>query len=206
MSRPSRPDLGNVAFSVTLEHTPRSADERGPRRAMEPGGILSALQGVHAGAYRGKWTLLFGEVPLKLKTHVDLHAVEELFVFLIECVDSGFGEWSIEDKGDLLVIEANVHGADVLLEFGDGDGGPGVFRRTRFPQTATVRLRALVEECARLLRRLVVDASVADPEFGARPDVDELNADLTALVDAVQSMPLEFKPRGASSLPVVLSP
>lgn len=207
MTRKQPSDLGNVPFLVRLEHTPRSADERGPRRDHEPGGVLSALQGVHAAAYRGKWTLLFGDVPLKLKTHVDLSAVEELFVFLLELVDGGFGEWTLEDKDELLVIEGTAHGADVALEFGDGDGGPGRFRRVRFPGTAHVRLRALVEECARLIRRLVTDATVADAEFGGGSDADELLADLSALVDAVGHLPREWPTKkGAAALPVVAQP
>lgn len=207
MARTTPRDLGNVPFSVTVDHTPRAPSERGPRRELMSGGLLCALQGVHAAAYRGKWTLFFGDVPLKLKTHVDLQAVEELFVFLIEMIDGGFGEWSLEDKDELLVIEANVHGADVALEFGDGDGGPGTFRRVRFPGKAQVRLAALVQECARLIRRLVVDASVADPEFAARPEVDELRSDLAQIEAAVQNLPREWKPKaGASALPVVNAP
>jgi len=200
-------DLGPVPFSATVDHTPREASERGPKRELTAGGLLSALQDVHAATYRGKWTLSFGDVPLKLKTHVDLHAVEELFVFLIEMVDSGFGEWSLEDKGELLVIEANVHGADVTLEFGDGDGGAGTFRRVRFPGKAQVRLSALVQECARLIRRLVVDASVADPEFAAREEVGDLRSDLAQLEAAVEHLPREWKEKaGSRSLPVVNGP
>lgn len=166
--------------------------------------MLSALQGVHAAAYRGKWTLAFGDIPLKLKTHVDLQAVEELFVFLLELLDGGFGEWTLEDKNELLVIEATRRGVDVALEFGDGDGGYGKFRRVKFPAAGNVRLRALIEECARLIRRLLTDASVADPEFADRPDVDELRSDLAALVDAVQEMPREWpKKKGSPALPVV---
>jgi hypothetical protein len=207
LSRTPRSDLGPIPFSVTLEHTPRDADERGGPRPRVQGGILSALQGAHAAAYRGKWTLQFGDVPLKLKTHVDLHAVEELFVFLLELVDGGFGEWSVEDKGDLLVIEGDVHGADVSLEFGDGDGGPARFRRVQFPAKATVRLRALVDEGARLIRRLVTDASAADPDFAARPEFDELRADLDALLDAVAHLPRDWAPKkGAASLAVLPSP
>ena len=207
MSRTPPPDLGLIPFAVPLEHTPREAGDRAGPRARVEGGLLSALQGSHAAAYRGKWVLQFGDVPLKLKTHVDLHAVEELFVFLIEMVDGGFGEWSVQDKSELLVIEADVHGADVALEFGDGDGGPATFRRVRFPRKATVRLRAVVEECARLIRRLVVDASVADPDFAARAEVDELRSDLDALVEAVAHLPREWKPKkGAASLAVVDGP
>lgn len=195
-------DLGNVPFSLTVDHAPRDAAERGPARPMEAGGVLSALQGVHAGVYRGKWTLAFGDVPLKLKTHVDVSAIEELFVFLIELVDGGFGEWTLQDKDELLVIEATARGVDVGLEFGDGEGGPGRFRRVRFPATAQVRLRPLVEDCARAIRRMVLEAGVAHEEFGARADVDELTADLDALVEAVSAMPREWARRD-KALPVV---
>ena len=190
---PPRPrtDLGPVPFTATLEHQPR--DERGPAPERVPGGPLARLAAVHSRHYRGKWSLTFGDVPVKLKTHVDLGSVEELFVFLVELVDGGFGEWSIEDKDELLVVEATVNGVDVDLEFGDGDGGEARFRRVRFPKRATVRLAAVVNECARLLRRLVVDASVADPEFGDEPALAELREDLAALTEAVAGMPEAFR-------------
>ena len=203
---PPPTDLGPVAFRVEFAHEPRTAADRATLAPPEAddgplGGPLQQLAAVHARFYRGKCTMHLGDsIPIKLKTHVDLDAIEELFVMLLELVDGGVGEWSLTDKSELLIVEAEALGPDVTLEFGDGDDGPGVFRKVRFPQRATVRLRALVEECAKLIRRLIMEASVADPEFGASTALDELKADLAELVDAVAHHPLEFR---AKSLPVV---
>jgi len=191
--RPAPPDdLGPVRFSVSTEYGPRDvrlqADE-------SMGGPLAALQTSHAATYKGKWTVHFGHVPLQLKTHVHADAIEELFIFLIELVDAGFGEWTVRDKSQTLVIEAQVYGPDADLEFGDGEGGPPSFKRVQFPKRAKVRLRALVEECARFLRRLLVDVTVADPTFAG---ADEVRADLDALVEAVAALPLEFRAKDGS--------
>jgi hypothetical protein len=153
------------------------------------------MQAVHAVVYRGKWAAHFGGVPLKLKTHVDIEAVEELFVFLIELVDGGFGEWTLRDKDQLIVLEAQVFGPDADLEFGDANGEPPKFRRVQFPKRAKVRLRALVEESARLIRRMIVEVCVAHPEFTG---ADDIRADLDALVGAVAGLPLTFHAEVAS--------
>jgi len=184
---PPPEDLGPVPFSITTEYAPR--DERLPHPVDLVGGPLAELQAIHATIYRGKWAAHFGGVPLKLKTHVDVEAVEELFVFLLELVDGGFGEWTLRDKDQTIVLEAQVFGPDADLEFGDAEGNAPRFRRVRFPKRAKVRLRALVEESARLIRRMIVDVSVADPDFGG---ADEISADLDALVEAVAPLPRDF--------------
>lgn len=190
---PPPDDLGPVPFSITTEYGPRQ--ERLPPPIGVIGGPLASLQAIHAVVYRGKWAAHFGGVPLKLKTHVDIEAIEELYVFLIELVDGGFGEWILRDKDQTIVLEAQVFGPDADLEFGDADGEAPKFRRVLFPKRAKVRLRALVEESVGLIRRMVTEVAVADPGFGG---ADELRADLDALVQAVADLPLTF---GAEAAP-----
>ena len=190
---PPPDDLGPVPFSVTTDYGPR--DERLPPPDDVSGGPLAELQARHAAVYRGRWTAHFGGVPLKLKTHVDLEAIEELFVFMIELLDSGFGEWSLRDKNQFIVIEAQVFGPDADLEFGDADGNAPKFRNVQFPKRAKVRLRALGEECSKLIRRLIVEVAASDPAFAGG---DEVRADLDALVDAVAPLPESFQAKDAS--------
>lgn len=190
---PPPDDLGPVRFSITTEYGPRDQREAVPQDVM--GGPLAALVASHGAVYRGKWSAHVGSCPINLKTHVHTDAIEELFVFLIEVVDGGFGEWILRDKDDVLIVEAQVYGPDVELEFGDADGNKPTFRRVQFPKRAKVRLRALVEECGRFLGRLIVDVTVADPDFAG---ADEVRADLDSLLGAVSNLPLEFKSRDAS--------
>ncbi len=184
---PPPDDLGPVPFSITTEYGPR--EERLPLPTDVVGGPLAWLQAIHAAVYRGKCAAHFGGVPLKLKTHVDVEAIEELFVFLLELVDGGFGEWILRDKDQTIVIEAQVFGPDADLEFGDEDGAAPRFRRVVFPKRAKVRLRALIEESARLIRRMIVEVTVADPSFAG---AEELRSDLDELVAGVAHLPLTF--------------
>jgi hypothetical protein len=199
-------DLGPVPFALELRSEARPLREgRGGRPLPTPapfGGLLSDLRTIHARGFRGSWTLRLGPLALSLSTQKDLDGIEELWVFLLELVDAGHGEWSLHESGDSedpLVIEAQRFGPDVNLEFGR-ESGPPRFRGKALPRRATVRLRALVEEGAALLEKLLAEAASLEPALGARSEARGLREDMQALRDAVKELPRDWRRSATASL------
>lgn len=189
-------ELGPVPFQIELLAEPRvERDRPGPKRPMPAlaGGALSDLQTVHARGWKGQFTLRFGPTSLTLSLQRDLDCLEELVVFLLELVDAGAGEWTLPDGERFVVLEAQVFGPDVQVDFTDEDGGVARFRGQSLPRRATVRLRALVEEGAGLVLRLIEQARKVDPVFGQREELSLLEVDMAAVVAAVADRPREWK-------------
>ena len=110
----------------------------------------------------------------------------------MELVDAGYGEWTLLDGDDALIIEAQVFGPDVQLEFGCENGAPR-FRGRSLPRKATLRLRALIEEGVGIIRQLLEQAGRLDPAFVEREEVTLLVQDLDTVVGAVADLPREFR-------------
>ena len=193
-SKPPKPkrDLGPVRVSVRLKSEPLLADA--PER--EPGvGLLADMAVAYQRGWKGSWTLSFGEARLVLRTPDHLALMEEFWVFLIELVDAGHGEWSLTDETQDLTVEAQVFGPDVQLEFTSGDGPPRYAGRG-FPSKATVRLRALISEGTAVIRQFVTQAARMDPTLRERSDLISLLEDAGQLVEAVSNLPGTFRERG----------
>ncbi len=185
-------DLGPVPFSIDIDVRERAGKKAEP----SAGGILAALSGVHRSGYTGRFRVRIGEVTLELKTEHDLGFVEELYVLLMELLDSQVGEWTLFDQQDKgLILEAQAHGPDVNIEFTGEDGAPS-WNGKGLPRRATVRVRALVEAGADALRTLLKQAGKVDPDFGADGQLGEIWGDLDELVAAVSDLPAAFKAKG----------
>ncbi|MBN92556.1 MAG: hypothetical protein CL928_00565 [Deltaproteobacteria bacterium] len=199
-------DLGPVPFSIKVILKPRveaggdaNRDSLGDRAEDDlRDGFFSELQSLHGSLFEGNWRLHFGPVKVSLKLPEDLDYLEEFWVFLLELVDAGYGEWTLDDEGDPLILEAQVFGPDVQLEFGAEKGSPS-FRGVALPRRALVRLRAVVDEGTGFVSSLVEAVRRADSRFQAPAEADQILSDLEVLRGAVASYPAAFRPRGAAS-------
>ena len=208
MKRPSKParrtprrppvptDLGPVKIKIDVQAEPRVEPPRGePEPAFEGGGLLASLPSVHARGWVGGWSLVLGPQTLKLSFGEGLAAAEELLVLLLELVDDGHGEWTLFDAdGEALIVEAQVHGPDVNLEF-TGEDGPPRWNNRKISQRATVRLRGLVDQGTAALRALLKQAARIEPSFGADGSLKGLWDDLDALKEAVAELPRGYAPK-----------
>jgi hypothetical protein len=186
-SRPRR-DAGPVPFSIRLE----SKRTKKPGRRLDVGvGLLADVVSAYARGWTGRWRIQLGADRLELRTPQDLILLEEFWVLLLELVDSEVGEWSLYHGDDELVLEAQVYGPDINLEW-SSMGGPPTFRGRRLPDRATVRLRAMVGQGSAFLRQLIDEAAEVEPELRDRRDLAEFLQDLQQLTDAVADLPGTF--------------
>ena len=192
--RAPRADLGPVACTFTVHSVARrgSGKDSGPEEGT--GGILSDLQVLHGMLFRSTWTVQLGSVELRVDPRKQLDLMESLWVFLLDLVDVGYGEWSLYDGRDMLVFEAQVFGPDVQLEF-CGEGSAPRFGGERLPAKALVRLRRFVEQGASALRLVLQQQREADADFSTLPGLEDFAEDLKEIEAAVSELPLEFKER-----------
>ncbi len=162
------------------------------------GGILSDLQVLHGGYFRSTWTVQLGSVQLRVDPRKQLDLMESLWVFLLDLVDVGYGEWSLYDGRDMLVFEAQVFGPDIQLEF-CGEGSAPRFGGERLPQKAVVRLRRFVEQGAAALRLVLEQQEAVDSDFSTLPGLEAFAEDLKEIEAVVSELPLEFKERRSDS-------
>jgi len=181
-----------VPFVARLASEPFAAEGEEPERGV---GFLSDAVAAWASAWSGSWTVSFGPVSLELATPGGLEFLEEFWVFLLELVDAGYGEWSLYDGAEDLTMEAQVFGPDVQLEF-TSDGGHPRFAGVDLPDRATLRLRAVVAQGTALLRQLLKEARRVRPELGDRPELVGMQTDMEQLEEAVATLPATF--RGAA--------
>ena len=209
-------DLGSVSFRIKMARGPRvevgvqAAAEAAADGALGGDGFFTDLQRLFGRLFEGSWSLHFGSVKLVLQLPGDLDVLEEFWVFLLELVDSGYGEWTLDGDDRPLIIEAQVFGPDVQLEFGAGSGAPQ-FRGKVLPRRALLRLRAVIDEGTSLLSSIIDDVSRVDAELRERPEVEQLLGDLDQLRAAVATYPATFKSgksksRGPSGLLPVIGP
>jgi len=205
-------DLGPVPFRIKVTAKPRTVAGGGDAEAglnggagdaLEPAdelgmGFFSELQALHGALFEGQWRFHFGPVKLGLELPRDLDYLEEFWVFLLELVDVGYGEWTLEGEDNSLILEAQVFGPDVQLEFGSEKGAPG-FRGKALPRRALVRLRSIVDEGTAFVSELIDDASRAHSGFGDRPETQQILEDLRALQEAVASYPALFRSQAEAS-------
>lgn len=187
-------DLGPVRFAMAVQARPRIETPTGEAPPeFEGGGLLAELPTVHGRGWKGTWTVAFGPTELKMPLGEGLAAAEELLVFILELVDAGYGEWTLYDREDkALILEAQVFGPDVNLEFG-GEDGPPHWNGKRLSKKATVRLRKVVDQGTEALRTLLKQAARLDPDFGSDGSLKSLWDDLDALKEAVADLPRSFK-------------
>lgn len=191
MSRRARTpvDLGPVPFSARLSSEPFASEQPVP----EPGvGFLADLGAAWASAWSGTFTVSFGEASLRLAMPDSMDCLEEFWVFLLELVDVGHGEWSLYDGADDLTLEAQVFGPDVQLEFTSEAGRPG-FGGVELPDRALLRLRAVIAEGTGFFRQLLREARRVQPALGERAEHAGLLEDMDQLQAAVESLPATFK-------------
>lgn len=193
-----RADLGPVPFTLTVHSKERrvSGKDHGPEEGT--GGILSDLQALHSSRFRSTWTLQLGELELLVNVGKQLDLIESLWVFLLDLVDVGYGEWSIYDGRDMLVFEAQVFGPDIQLELCAESGMPR-FGGALLPRKAKVRLRRFIEQGVTALRVTLEQQKASDPDFSSLPGLTDFAGDLNEMEEAVAELPLEFKHRTAES-------
>jgi hypothetical protein len=172
--------------------TPVAGDEEGS------GGILAELHERHSRSFRSTWELQLGTLQLVIDSSRQLDALEALWVFLLDLVDVGYGEWSLYDGRDTLVIEAQVFGPDIQLELAGESGSPR-FKGQRLPGRALVRLARFVEQGAGAVATVLEQQCGADAEFAAHPERAGFEQELRDLRAAVAGLPLEFRDRKAHS-------
>jgi len=190
-----RVDLGPVPVSIALHAIPRKGvGSAGPLGGGEEGtgGILADLDQRHRRYYRSTWELHLGSLHLVVDGARQLDALESLWVFLLDLVDVGYGEWSLYDGRDTLVLEAQVFGPDIQLEF-TGEADAPRFRGQRLPRKALVRLRSFVEQGARAVRSVMEQQCEVDGEFAGHAERALFEEDLSEIESAVADLPLEFR-------------
>ena len=196
-----RADLGPVAVSLAVSSVPRRGgrnSEMSSSQAEGAGGILAELQDCHRRAFRSAWDLDVGTLSVSVDWHAQFDALESLWVFLLDLVDVGYGEWSLHDGRGALIIEAEVFGPDVQLEFASEQGEPR-FKGQRLPRRALVRVRAMVEQGVGLIRHVLRELSEVDADFGQGDAVGPFEQDLQEIVASVSGLPLEFRAKKADS-------
>tara|TARA_Y100001968_G_scaffold182463_1_gene167063 strand:+ start:1708 stop:2256 length:549 start_codon:yes stop_codon:yes gene_type:complete len=169
------------------------------------GGVLAELQARHCGSFQVNWEVRFGDVCLPVEVAPQLDLLESLWVFIIDLVDLGYGEWSLHDGRDLLVFEAQVFGPDVHLEFG-GEAAPPRYAGIKMPGRALVRLRRLVEQGAGVLRDTLGQQQALEPGLVESKSWIEFCADLDAIESAVAHLPAVFKKTAGQDRPPLASP
>ncbi len=187
-----RADLGAVSCTFTVHSVARRSRPKDSGPEEGTGGILSDLQVLHSGYFRSIWTLQLGTVQLQVDTRKQLDLMESLWVFLLNLVDVGYGEWSLYDGRDMLVFEAQVFGPDIQLEL-CGEGAAPRFAGERLPQKASVRLRRFVEQGVSALRLVLEEQQGVDSDFSSLPGLEAFAEDLKEMENAVSDLPLEFK-------------
>jgi len=195
-----------VPILLTVRSVPRKAgavraatgsDEEGSDEEGS-GGILAELHGRHSRFFRSSWELQLGALQLVIDNSRQLDALEALWVFLLDLVDVGYGEWSLYDGRDSLVIEAQVFGPDIQLELAGESGSPR-FRGQRLPSKALVRLARFVEQGSLAVATVLEQQCGVDAEFAAHPERAAFEQELSDLRAAVSELPLEFRDRKADS-------
>ena len=119
-------------------------------------------------------------------------------MFLLDLVDVGYGEWSLYDGRDTLVLEAQVFGPDIQLEF-TGQTGTPRFRGVRLPHKALIRLRRFVEQGAGAVRSVMEQQCAVDAVFSGHHERALFEEDLAQIEAAVAELPLEFKTKKVHS-------
>ncbi len=176
-----------MPFSVRLRSQPSIT----PPADVDAGvGLLADLAAAWARGWTGRWTVHLGDVTVKLPLPERFDLLEEFWVLLLELVEAEAGEWSLYDG---VVVEAQVFGPDVNLEFSAPDGGAPRLGGAALPERATVRLRALTSQGVAFLRRLHEEASKLDPSLREREDAVGFLDDMQQLLDAVADLPGTFK-------------
>jgi hypothetical protein len=195
-----RVDLGPVPFTLTVHSIERRVAGRDAGPEEGTGGILSDLQALHSTKFRSTWTLQLGEVELLVNVAKQLDLIESLWVFLLDLVDVGYGEWSVYDGRDMLVFEAQVFGPDIQLEL-CGEAGMPRFGGALLPRKAMVRLRRFIEQGVAALRLTLEQQKSLDPDFSSLPGLTDFAGELVEMEEAVAELPLEFKQRSSESSP-----
>jgi len=190
-----RVDLGPVPFSIAVRAIPRKGvASAGPLGGGEEGsgGILADLHERHHRCFRSTWELHLGSLQLVVDGARQLDALESLWVFLLDLVDVGYGEWSLYDGRETLVLEAQVFGPDIQLELAGESGAPR-FRGERLPRKALVRLRSFVEQGVQAVRLVMEQQCAVDEAFAGHGERSLFEQDLSEIELAVAELPLEFK-------------
>ena len=198
-------DLGPVPVEVSVRRQPQ-ADESGGLGNSEDAlgddglavGLLGELLEVFGAHFAGSWQFRFGPAALEMRLPGDPDAIEEFWVFLLELVDAGFGEWTLHEGEEVLVIEAQVFGPDVQIEFASEPRG-GVFRGQPLPRRCLVRLRALIEQGVSLFRVVLADLVSVDASLAHREDLVAFETDLEQLEKAVHLLPEAFRSKEEKS-------
>jgi hypothetical protein len=136
--------------------------------------------------------LALGPHTLPLDLSAESGHLEELWVFLLELVDTGGGEWTLGDGDDLVTLDAQVYGPDVIVDFATQDES-GSFGGVVLPRKATLRLRAVVSAGTSFFRAFFKEALRMDKGMKDRPDLLAFYEDLDQLESAVADLPGTFK-------------
>jgi len=165
---------------------PVSDDEFGPV------GLLADLATVHRRGWESQWSLAVGPHTLPLELSAESGHLEELWVFLLELVDTGGGEWTLGDGDDFVTLDAQVYGPDVIVDFATQDES-GAFAGVVLSRKATLRLRAVVCTGTAFFRAFLKEALRMDRGMKDRPDLLAFCEDLDQLESAVADLPGTFK-------------
>ena len=193
-----RADLGPVPVTLSVHSVARKSASKDSGPEVGTGGVLADLQALHSLRFRSTWLVQLGTVELRVDVRKQLDLMESLWVFLLDLVDVGYGEWSLYDGRDMVVFEGQVFGPDVQLELCGEDSEPR-FAGQRLPRKALVRLRRFVEQGAVALRAVLEEQRALDPAFSELPGLEAFAADLCEIEVAVAGLPLDFKQRGTDS-------
>lgn len=191
MDRPD--DLGPVRISIRLTSKPRIGSlPPVPDDGFAPVGLLADLVTLHRRGWEGQWTLALGPHTLPLDLSAESGHLEELWVFLLELVDTGGGEWTLSDGDEFVTLDAQVYGPDVIVDFATPDAS-GAFGGTVLPRKATLRLRAVVSAGTAFFRAFLKEALRMDKGMKDRPDLLAFYEDLDQLESTVAELPGTFK-------------
>jgi len=196
---PRAADLGPSSFSVVLASQPRigGPGTGTPQDDFEPIGLLAELATAHQRGWEGRWSLRIGELQFSLDLSPESGQLEEFWVFLLELTDAGGGEWTLSSGGELLTLEGQVYGPDVILDFATEDDS-GHFGGAVLPRKATVRLRALICSGTAFFRAFLKESCRIARGMNERPDLLGFYEDLDALEAAVADLPGTFRPKDGS--------
>jgi hypothetical protein len=190
--------LGPSSFSVSLASEPKIGTGGGAvQEEFEPVGLLAELATAHRRGWQGRWKLQIGELHFPLDLSPDSGQLEEFWVFLLELTDADGGEWTLSSGGELLTLEGQVHGPDVILDFATEDEA-GRFGGAVLPRKATVRLRALVCSGTAFFRSFLKESCRLAPGMNGRPDLLGFYEDLDALEASVSDLPGTFRSKDDS--------
>jgi hypothetical protein len=159
---------------------------------LAPVGLLADVVTLHRKGWEAEWTLAVGPHTLPLDLSAESGHLEELWVFLLELVDTGGGEWTLGDGDDFVTLDAQVYGPDVIVDFATQDAS-GSFGDAVLARKATLRLRAIVSAGTAFFRAFLKEALRMDKGMKDRPDLLAFYEDLDQLEAAVADLPGTFK-------------